>query len=151
MYMSLRGSQPDPYTESGGYASAQEVRRMRREALVSSVTDADSLQARGYAVIRRGVRDSRMALGCMLLCGAAMVGCAWVTTSSYDGTYEGVMTANWGMLGVVLAAGALNFAWGWFSSRRQLRHTGERLIRRAEYQRKLATMQLTEGEHDAIR
>lgn len=124
---------------------------MRRDALVSSVSDADSLQRRGRDVIRRGSRHSIYALAGMGASAAVVGLCFYVAMNSYDGTYEGTLRANWSMLGLVVAIGALNFTWALYHSRRRLRQTGERLIRRAEYQRSLAALQLTEAEHDALR
>ena len=85
----------------------------------------------------------------MLVCGALIFLCGTVALRSHDGSYDGMLASNWSMLGMVVAIGALNYSWGWFSSRRRLRRTGERLIRRAEYQRRLSALQLTEAEHEA--
>jgi hypothetical protein len=148
--MSLRGSKPDPYTESGGFASVQEVRRMRRESLASSRNDAHDLRRRGEDVIRRGARESLLALAGMLVSGVLVFAMSAMAVRSHDGSYEGAVTSNWSMLGTILAVGGLYVSWGWFTSRRRLRETGERLIRRAEYQHHRATLQLTEAEDETL-
>lgn len=124
---------------------------MRRDALAASIGDAEALRARGGQVIRRGTLRSRLAFGVMLACCAVTCLFGWQATVARDGSYEGTLAANWSMLGVVTGIGALNFAWGWLSASRRLRETGERLIRRAEYQRKVAGSKLTEADHETLR
>ena len=149
--MSPTGSNPDPYTESGAHASVQQTRRKRREALVAALCDADALQARGHAVLRRGARHSVYAGVGFVVSTAFAFLFGTVAWRSFDGTYDGALVSNWSMLGVIVAAGGMHMAMGWLVSRKRLRETGARLIRRAEYQRKLTALQLTEAEHEAIR
>lgn len=124
---------------------------MQLQALENSMLDADGLVAHGYVVIRRGVRESYYALAAILVCVVLIVVFGVVAARSPDGTYDGMLAANWSMLGVVVAIGALNFAWGWYASRRRLCETGRRIIRRAEYQRRLAALRLSEAEHETLR
>ncbi len=133
---------PGPYRRSGRRARLLWRRRLKRQGLVSSLTDADSLHARGELVSSRAVRTARMALLTMAGCVAGAVWLLVTGLQSKDGSYEGAMRAHWSILGAVILLGALNFAWGWYERSRELRETGAKLRARAEYQRKLAALQL---------
>lgn len=131
-----------PYHRSGRRARMKWRRREKQQGLVASLTDADSLEARGEMVTRRAVRDARLS---MLAMFASLSGAVLLVIAAFslkDGSYEGAVGAHWAILFAVVLLGALNFAWGWYGRSRELRQTGSRLQARAEYQRKLAALEL---------
>lgn len=118
---------------------------MTGEAIEASLRDADALEQHAAGVLRRGRRNARVGLACMLLAAGVGLALGAEAATAPDGTYEGLLKANWAMLGVVVALGALNFAWGWRDSGRRLQVTARRLLQRAEYQRKIARARMTEN------
>jgi hypothetical protein len=149
--MAQRDPHADPYLDSGRRAATQSVVRMKCEALKSSISDADELTRRAHTLMLRSARQKRAAWAAMI---AALLGCTGLAVaagSAVDGTYEGVLLANWAILGCFICIGVFGFASGWYSKLRRLRETAQRLQTRAEYQRKLATLQLAEIEHEALR
>jgi hypothetical protein len=141
----------DPYSVSGRGAAGLSLLRMKQEALQRSIDDADGLESRGHGLIQRSSRRARAAFGAIGGALIATVLFVMVAARSFDGTYEGLLVGNWAMLGAVVCVGGLTFSWSWLSSLGRLRETGQRLVRRAEYQRRLATLQLTEIEHATVR
>jgi hypothetical protein len=149
--MAQRDLHADPYLVSGRSAVQSGLWRMKQEALQRSVADADDLDRHARGVIRR-CRRHELAAAAMITFATPMAAVlGMLAADAYDGSYEGAMTGNWSMLGLTVCLGVLMMAWGWWSSLRQLRETGMRLTRRAEYQRQLATLQLTEIEHATVR
>jgi hypothetical protein len=149
--MAQRVPHADPYSVSGHSAAGQTRLRMKCEALQRSIEDADDLERRGHGLIRRSNRRRLYAGGTIASTLVAAALLSTVAANAHDGTYEGVLAGNWAMLGAVVSVGGLTFAWSWLSSLVRLRETGLRLLRRAEYQRRLATLQLTEIEHATVR
>ena len=141
----------DPYTLSGESAAAEQARRMAIETLQSSIADADTFRQHGHAVIRRGRRHTWY--GAVAMAAAAAL-IAWIGSfmaAGYDNTIEGAMRMNWSMLGVFIAIGLFCYAWSWLSVQRRLLETGARIIRRADYQRRLAEARMQEVQHESIR
>lgn len=141
----------DPYTESGAHAALQQRQHNRQSTLVSSLRDADALEQQGKVVIVRGRRGVWLASGVLVLLVLGTAALGRVVLGAFRAGPEGVSLGNWAMLGFMLALGALNFAWGWLLNQRRLGETGRRLIRRAEYQRAMATLQLKEAENERLR
>ena len=140
----------DPYEESGRDAAASARQRMKSEQLKACMEDAGQLERRGHMLIARGRRMTYVSVTVLIMLIGLGAGLMLYCMRSYDGTYEGAMSGNWSMLGSLLALGAANFAWGWVNSQRRLADLGRRLIGRAEYQRRIATLQLQEVPHEAV-
>jgi hypothetical protein len=141
----------DPYLVSGRSAASSSLLRMKQEAFQRSVADAESLARQGRKVLARCSRGELGAAATITL-ATPVAGLTWIIAiGAYDGTYEGAATGNWCMLGFTVCLGAIMFGWGWWSSLRRLRETGKRLLARADYQTKLATLQLSEIENATVR
>jgi hypothetical protein len=149
--MAQRILHADPYSVSGRSAAGQTQLRMKCDALQRSIEDADQLERRGLGLIQRSSRRTLLAGGAIAVALVSTTLLGMVAVNAHDGTYDGVLVGNWAMLGAVVCLGGLSIAWGWLSSLQRLRETGQRLMRRAEYQRRVAMLQLTEIEHAAVR
>ena len=139
----------EPYLVSGTRAAVSVISRQKHDALMASINDANALETRGHAVIDSASRNSLLAVGGMVLTAGVATTLGSYAVRSMDGSYEGVLRGNWCMLGFVVMLGVLNFEWGWLSVQRRRRETGQRLLRRAECQRRLATLQLGQVENTA--
>jgi hypothetical protein len=140
----------DPYQESGHDAAASTRQRMKSEQLIACMKDAEQLELRGHMLIARGRRMTYVSVSVLIALIGVGLGLMFHCMRAYDGSYEGALAGNWSMLGALMALGAANFAWGWVSSQRRLADLGRRLIGRAEYQRRIATLQLQEVPHEAV-
>jgi hypothetical protein len=149
--MAQRDLHADAYQDSGRSAAGQRQLRMKVEALNSSIKDANELEQRGLLLIRRSARMTRLACAVTMLPVIAGVALGAAASNSFDGTHEGVLLANWAILGCFVCVGGLAFASTWYSNVRRLRETGKRLMTRAEYQRRLASLRLSEIEHETVR
>jgi hypothetical protein len=145
-----REREADPYTESGSFAVVQVRSRERRDVLLSSLADADELEARGHRLLARSKRRIVQGVALLFVAGCAAGWLGYTAVTAADGSYVGALRGNWSMLGCVLAVAALNFIWGWIGVQRRFRETGRRLLTRAEYQRRLAALQLQEVDHEAV-
>ena len=97
----------------------------------------DALEKRGDEVARRGRGLKAVALIATL----ASLGCAAMlglrVPGLFDGTVEGLVAANWHVLGTALALGAAYWGWAAFSQGRRLERTGHKLRDRAALQRRI--------------
>lgn len=148
--MAQDGSSSDPYTESGAHAAVQQRHNIRQSTLASSLRDADALEQHGRTVIARGRRGVWLAAGLLVLLALGIVAMGSVVKNALDAGPEGALLGNWAMLGFVVGLGALNFSWSWLVHQRRLGDTGRRLIRRADYQRSMAALQLKEAEDERV-
>jgi hypothetical protein len=140
----------EPYLDSG--RSAARVRLlMKVEALQRSVSDADATEARGHRLLARCATRRMYGALAILPTAAAAAGLGLLAANSWDGTYDGALIGGWSSLGFFICIGLISIALGWLSSLARLRETGRRLLRRAEYQRRLALLQLSEISHEALR
>ncbi len=97
---------------------------------------------------RRGVWLAACVFSLVALGDAAL---AWVALECFRGGPEHMQAGNWAMLGFVVGLGALHFLWGWLAGQHRLGGVGRRLIRRAEYQRAMAALQMKEAENESLR
>lgn len=138
----------EPYLVSGTQAAVGVITRRKYDALTASIEDANALETQGRAVIKSATRNRAVSLVRLTVTSLGAAGMGLFAANAMDGTYEGALRGNWGMLGFVVLLGVLNFEWGWLGVQSRRRDTGHRLLRRAEYQRRIATLQLGEVGSD---
>jgi hypothetical protein len=142
--MAQRDPHADPYIDSGRSAAGHTLIHMKIEALKNSIQDAAQLHDRGVMLVARCDRRRLLPWAVLTLTPAGVVALGMVAVSSFDGTYDGAMAGTWSMLGVTLCLSAALLALAWLSAIKQIGETGQRLQRRAEYQRRMGLLHLAE-------
>lgn len=135
----MQGEDPiPPYRESARHAAVLAAQRRTREQMHATIHDADWQQHMGMRAKTRSRRDMALATGLVLAFSVIAAFCMYFASRQHGHAEDAIMWSGWWVLGSTLAIGGVYFAVGGIERAIRRRSAGERLLLRAENQRRRA-------------
>jgi hypothetical protein len=127
-----------PYAPNARHAGLLAARRSAVEQQDRMMQDADRQEQMGRSAIAGAARNRRTAMAVTAIAALAALALLTYSWAAEDMTEQGFVLASWALVGGTTALGVLYLSMGAIRRAAVRKEAGERLLKRAERQRKRA-------------